>query len=133
MSARNRSSRATKQAIELAFAVPQVVAQRTLRLATAGAQPSLRDQREFWLMGSEKILAFYESWFAMFAEAGRINQQIALSMLQAYWLPWMAPMPGFGSGASRLRHAALDIAHKGVVPIHRRALANANRLGRVRR
>jgi len=84
---RGRSSRATRQAIELAFAVPQVVAHRALRLANAGPAPSVRDQREFWLMGFEKALAFNQSWYAMFAEAGRINQQIALSALRAVWFP----------------------------------------------
>jgi hypothetical protein len=129
-SRRNRSSRATRQAVELAFAVPQVVAHRALRMAAAGSSPSKRDQSEFWLMGTEKVLAFYQSWLAMCTEAGRINQRIALSMLQAYWAPWMSAVPAFGSGAARWYQAALDIANKGVAPIHRRAVANARRLSR---
>jgi hypothetical protein len=130
---RNRTTRAAKQAIELAFAVPQVVAHRTVRMAKAGTTPSLRDQREFWLMGSEKVLAFYQSWWAMLTEAGRINQQIMLSLWQAPWSGWMKPMPGLQSSATRLRNAMLDIAAKGAAPIHRRATANARRLSRSRR
>jgi hypothetical protein len=102
-------------------------------MANAGATPSMRDQREFWLMGFEKVLAFNQSWIAMCAEAGRINQRVALSMLQAFWTPWMSAMPGLGSGAARWQQAAFDIAHKGVAPIHRRAVANARRLSRSRR
>jgi hypothetical protein len=102
-------------------------------MARAGATPSARDQREFWLMGSEKVLAFYQSWFAMFAEAGRINQQIALALFRAWLMPWTATVPSLGRSAARMHRAALDIANKGVAPIHRRAVANAKRLGRGRR
>jgi len=130
---RNRSSKAAMQAVELAFALPQVVAHRMSRMAAAGTTPSARDQREFWTMGFEKVLAFNQSWWAMFAEAGRVNQQIMVSMLRATWLPWMMQAPGFPASAARLQRAAIDIAIKGVAPIHRRALANARRLGHSRR
>ncbi|HMF28004.1 MAG TPA: polyhydroxyalkanoate granule-associated phasin [Candidatus Cybelea sp.] len=130
---RTRSSKAAKQAVELAFAVPQVVAHRMSRIAAAGTTPSARDQREFWTMGFEKVVAFNQSWWAMLAETGRINQQIMASMLRAAWFPWMTQVPGFHASAARLQRAALDIANKGVAPIHRRAVANAKRLGRSRR
>jgi hypothetical protein len=130
---RTRSSKAAKQAVELAFAVPQVIAHRMSRMAAAGTRPSARDQREFWMMGFEKVLAFNQSWWAMFAEAGRINQQIMASMLRAAWFPWMTQAPRFPPSAARLQRAAIDIATKGVAPIHRRAVANAKRLGGSRR
>jgi hypothetical protein len=130
---RNRSSRAARQAVELALAVPQVVAHRALRMASAGATLSASDQREFWRMGYEKVLAFNQSWWAMCAEAVRINQQMALSMVQAFWFPWMRPLPGFRSGAAQLHRAAMDVASKGVAPIQRAATANAKRLSRSRR
>jgi len=130
---RNRSSRAARQAAELALAVPQVVAHRALRMAAAGANPSVRDQRELWLMGYEKVLAFNQSWWAMWAEATRINQQLALSLAQAFWFPWLRPLPGFRSSAAHWHRAALDVANKGVAPIHRAATANARRLSRARR
>lgn len=129
----NRSTRTAKQAVELALAVPQVVAHRTLRMAQAGTRPSARDQHEFWTMGFEKVVAFNQSWFAMCAEAARIQQQMALAATQAFWFPWLKANPILGSTTAQLRRAALDIAAKGVAPIHRRAVANARRLGRVRR
>jgi len=113
--------------------VPQVVAHRTLRMASAGATPSARDQREFWLMGYEKVLAFNQSWWAMGAEAMRIYQEMAMSMVRASWFPWMTPLPGFRSGAAQLHRAAMNVASKGVAPIHRTATANAKRLSRSRR
>ena len=130
---RNRSSRAARQAVELAMAVPQVVAHRTLRMALAGVTPSARDQRELWLMGYEKVLAFNQSWWAMFAEAVRINQQMALSVAQASWFPWLRPLPSPRSSAAQWHRAAMDVATKGVAPIHRTATANARRFSRSRR
>jgi hypothetical protein len=132
MPSRRRSSRAARQAVELALAVPQVVAHRTMRMALAGASPSSHDQSEFWPMGTEKALAFSESWMAMFAEAARVNQQLALSMLRAFWFPWMSPMPTVSQGSARMQRAALGVVGKGIGPVHRRAVSNAKRLGRVR-
>jgi hypothetical protein len=61
---------------ELSLAAPQVVAQRVTRMMTAGPNPSARDQQEFMRMGNEKVVAFYESWMAMWGEA-----------YSAYWQP----------------------------------------------
>jgi len=58
---------------ELAFAAPYVVAHRLTRMALAGASPSARDRKEFTKMGSEKLLAFNQSWNAMFLEAARAS------------------------------------------------------------
>jgi len=128
-----RSSKAARQAMELAIAAPQVVAHRALRAATAGTTPSRRDQQEFWLMGMEKVIAFNQSWFAMFVEAGRASQQMALATMQACWAPWIAAPPTLSNVLQRAQSAALDIASAGTRPIHRRAVANARRLGRTRR
>jgi hypothetical protein len=127
----NRSTRAATQAVELAMAVPQVVAHRTLRMAQAGMTPSARDRQEFWTMGFEKVVAFNQSWFAMFADAGRIQQQFAMSALQSLWFPWLKAMPAFGQ--AQMRRAAMHIAAKGFAPIHQTAVANARRLGRTGR
>lgn len=132
MPSRRRTTRAAKQAVELALAAPQVVAHRTMRMALAGTSPSARDQREFWLMGTEKALALGESWMAMFAEAARVNQQIALSMMRAFWFPWLSPLPTLAQGSARLQKAALGVLGKGIGPVHRRATGNARRLGRLK-
>jgi len=124
---RRNTRRATRQAIELAAAVPAVVAHRMSRLALAGPSPSARDRKEFQKMGAEKVAAFYQSWNAMFAEVVRANLRFCFSPL--FWSPW-----GLGtSGGRRTRHlesTALAVLTKGMTPIHRRAVANAKRLGR---
>ena len=121
---RSRKSLAA-QAIDLGFAVPQVIAHRTARMAAAGARPSARDRREFHRMGTEKILAFNEAWSAMAMQAFVENQKLALS----FWFPW-APAK---SVSKQMNTAALNILGKGVAPIRRRAVANAKRLGRAKR
>ena len=50
---------------ELAISVPQVVAHRMARMALAGSPLSARDRREFTGMVNEKLVAFWQSWFAM--------------------------------------------------------------------
>lgn len=103
------------QAAELAIAVPQVVAHRLTRMALAGPFPNARDQREFHGMGQEKVIAFYQSWFAMGWAMVQALQQSWISMLQGVRVP--------------LIDANL-ILSKGLRPVHRRATANARRLGR---
>ena len=130
MPARRRAARNTRQAIELALAVPQVVAHRVGRATNAGPFPSLRDRREFQRMGTEKLAAFYESWNSMAIEIARANMRLLCSPL--WWsTPWKAMVPG-SRAASMHARTALDILHRGTSPYHRRAVANARRLARVR-
>ena len=79
------------QAAELAMAVPQVIAHRVTRMAIAGPAPVARDRREFQRMSAEELAAFNESWNAMAQQALCANQQLAMSFMQALWLPWAAP------------------------------------------
>ena len=130
MPARRRGPRNTRQAIELALAVPQVVAHRLGRAAHAGPFPSPRDRREFQRMGVEKIAAFYESWNAMVVEMTRANLRLLLALASSN--PWTA-MAADSRTASMHVRAALDILHSGTTPYHRRAVANARRLARLRR
>jgi len=81
-------------------------------------------------MGAEKIAAFYESWNAMVVEMSRANMRLLCSPL--WWSnPWKAIAPGSRAPATHAR-TALDILHRGTSPYHRRAVANARRLARVR-
>jgi hypothetical protein len=130
---RRRSKTLAVQAAELAFAVPQVVAHRATRIAMAGASPSARDRREFRRMGTEKVAAITESWNAMAMQAFLANQQLALSYMQSLWFPWLGPKPSAKSASRQMTKAALGILGEGMAPIHRRAVANAKRLGRARR
>jgi hypothetical protein len=111
---RRRSKALAAQTVDLAFAVPQVIAHRVARMA---------DQQEMHRMGTEKFAAFGEAWTAMALEAWLANQKFALSFMQSALLP----------GTRQLNKAALDILASGMTPIRRRAVANARRLGRPRR
>ena len=127
-SRRRRKSRSLNvKATELALAVPQVVAHRVTRMALAGTSPTARDQREFRQMGAEKMAAFTESWNAMATQAFRANYLLATS----FWRSWLAGRPSQSSG-SQLHNAALGVLGKGLGPVHRRAVANAKRLARIR-
>jgi hypothetical protein len=119
------------QSIELGVAVPQVVALRLARMASAGASP--RARKEFHRMGAEKITALNEAWTAMAAQAFLENQKFALSFIQSLWLPWSRPNASVNSASRQLTDAWLGILGKGMAPVRRRAVANAKRLGRTKR
>lgn len=121
---RSRSKRElASQATELAMAVPQVVAHRVWRMATAGPQLSARDRREFTRMGSEKTAAFFESWWAMGWHLVRLQQQAWLSLFGIGVSPWV------GHGAKR---AATAVLGTGLAPVRRRAVANSKRLNKLK-
>jgi hypothetical protein len=130
---RHKSKSLAAQTIELGLAVPQVIALRAARMAAAGASPSVRDRKEFYRMGAEKVLAFNEAWNAMAAQAFLENQKLALSFVQSLWFPWTHPRSSAKSASRKLTRAGLGILGKGMAPARRRAVANARRLGRAKR
>jgi hypothetical protein len=96
---------------------PQVIALRAARMLAAGASPNARDRREMARMGNEKVEACWESMNAM---AGQAMRQ---------WLSaWLNPWAAFSMKASH--RSAAKILEKGLIPVHRRAKANARRLSR---
>ena len=113
---------------ELAWAAPQVVAQRLARIAAAGPRPSARDRREFQRMSAEKTAAFAESWNAMAQQAARANQALAASFWRTAWSP--LTLAQLSMNAALLQSAALGVLSKGLAPVHRTATANAKRLAR---
>jgi hypothetical protein len=115
--ARRKSHSLSRQAAELAVAVPQVVAHRLTRLALAGSVPSARDRREFHGMGQEKVHAFWQSWFAMGWAMTQAMQQAWIAMLQGARVPLLDTQA---------------ILSRGLAPVHRKATANARRLARTR-
>jgi hypothetical protein len=129
---RRRSKALAAQTVDLAFAVPQVVANRVARMAIAGARPSARDRQELYRMSTEKFAAFNEAWGSMALETWLANQKMALSFMQSLWFPWARPLSA-RSASTQLSNAALDILARGMTPIRRRAVTNARRLGRARR
>lgn len=122
-----RSSRKTSSAgklLELGVAAPQVVAHRLARMAAAGPVLSTRDRKEFVGMVLEKQAAFAQGWAAMWVEGWRAQQQIALACLSGK--PWTPRDTAQASAAFE------RITSSGLAPMHRKAVANARRLGRVR-
>ena len=136
VSSRRKAARLGTQASELMLAAPQVVAHRLGRMARAGHRPSVKDQREFHRMGAEKLAAFGEAWQAMTLQMLKSNQRLAASMMRSGW-PGAALRNGsmdapLARAAALWQQAALDILGQGIRPVHRRAVANAKRLGRSR-
>lgn len=129
MPSRRTRSTATlaRKSTELAFAAPQVVAHRVTRILAAGPHPSARDRREFQRMGSEKLSAFGEAWSAMTLQAMRAHQAFATALFRAWWSPWALAAPW--QAATALQGAMLGVLNKGIAPVHRKATANARRLG----
>jgi hypothetical protein len=130
MPGRRRKKPVPVQVAELAMAVPVVVAHRVARMALAGPSPSLRDRREFGRMTAEKIAAFHESWNAMILASFYASQQAATTLVQQMWMPWSVARTRGTAGA--VRRTALRVLGKGIAPVHRRAVANARRLGRAK-
>jgi hypothetical protein len=122
-------------------------------MATAGASPSVRDQREFRLMGQEKMDAMAESAQAMALQMMTMNPIIGLSALELMMkssgaLLSLASSTSISQSLSRqaelgrviaqsakmnaeLTHSAAKVAHHGLKPIHSRATANARRLAKI--
>jgi hypothetical protein len=107
-----------RHSMGLALAVPEVVAQRVMRMWMAGTPMSQRDRDEFHRMYAEKFAAFYESWNAMALEMFRVS--LTLGLFPVWTL------------TARNRKAGLRVLSAGLAPIHRRAAANAKRLRRIR-
>ena len=120
------------QAIDLGFAIPQVVAHRAMRMARAGSSPTLRDREEFYLMSAEKVAAFYESWTAMAIEMYRVTLQLSLSAMPGFWFRWPVTTRSSRAAQDQWQRSFFAVLGKGVAPIHRRAVANAKRLARRR-
>ena len=134
MSARRNRKALTlaRKSAELAVAVPVVVAHRVARMARAGSPPNARDRREFTRMGTEKLMAFNESWMAMWAQSMRIQQEISVAMWRSWWSVWTNPRLQNALPEVHAPWAALRVMAKGMAPVHRRTTANARRLGRTR-
>ena len=138
---------------EAAIASAQVIGHRVSRLALASAIPSMRDQREFSLMGGEKAEAALESAQAVWMRMLGMNQQFAaLAMKQIFstsiTLMSLAAsrtaaesvtrqsklvrdaMTNSAVAASTLSGAAARVARIAARPVHARISANARRLGR---
>jgi hypothetical protein len=122
-----------RKTMETAMAAPQVVAHRMGRMATAGASPSRRDQKEFTGMVAEKQQAFVQSCMAMATQTLRLQQQIWSSLWAVGLTPWSRKPAASLAAARRVQSAAVSIAEKGLAPVHRKAVSNAKRLSKAKR
>lgn len=120
------------QAAELALAVPQVVSHRLARMALSGPRLSERDRKEFALMVAEKNAAFGEAWQAMATHGARANQALAASFFKSFLGVARGKRPSPARSVAQLHHATLGVLGKGLAPVHRKAVANAKRLGRTK-
>ena len=137
---------------EMMLASAQVIGHRTGRMALAGPAPNARDRREFAMMGREKIEASAQSAQAMATHiltmSPHMGVQALNSMLRstaAFVLLASSRTPGqliarqvalaraLGQSAVSIAGAsksATRLAHRGLKPIHAKAIANAKRLGK---
>ena len=120
------------KAAELAAAVPQVVAHRVARMAISGPKLSARDRKEFELMVAEKHAAFGESWNAMAKHAAIAQRDLTASFYKSFIALARGKKPSAARSAAQLHRAALGVLGKGLAPVHRKAVANAKRLGRTK-
>ena len=145
------SDLATKT-LEMILASAQVIGHRTGRMALAGPTPHARDRREFALMGQEKIEAGAQSAQAMAAHMMAMSQpwgalafrhilrssaafmSLASSRTPSQLIARQAALAR-ALGQSTVSMAdvsknAVKLAHRGLKPIHAKAIANAKRLGK---
>ena len=118
---------------ELALAVPQVVAHRVARMATAGPTLSARDLKEFHLMFAEKGAAFAQAWQAMAMQTMLANQALAFSFARSFWSASSRGKITPSKVVAQLQGAALGVLGESLAPVHRKATANARRLARTKR
>ncbi len=140
---------------EIMMASAQVISHRTSRIAMAGPALSERDQREFVLMGQEKIEAVAESAQAIAQRMLNLNQEISMLVFKQLLagtsgiisLATRAPIgqssklqaelvrdtvSNSAAAVSQLTDSVARVAHRGLKPIHSRATANARRLGKLK-
>lgn len=139
---------------EMLVASAEVIGHRTGRLMSCGPLPNSEDQREFTLMGQEKLEAAAEAAAAMAFHAIEAQQKLLGSamrqMLQGSstmlslvsstsaeqaaesQAKLLRAMTRSAIATSRLSAAPALMAHQGLAPIHARATANAKRLGKLK-
>jgi hypothetical protein len=102
-------------------------------------------------MCTEKVQAFWESMFAMNVQVIKAQQEYARTVALQWWRLWTtapfaagAPMtgamaslaraPGMTGPTRRQRQRAIaKVLDAGLAPVHKRATANARRLGRIKK
>jgi hypothetical protein len=128
-SARRRSL--SEKCMELAVAVPQVVAHRATRAALAGSIMSEQDRREFHRMVNEKHAAFAQACWEMALQMCRVNLKLITIMVRASVAPFSSDAPSVAATVAQTQKAVMTVLDKGFAPVHRRAVLNAKRLSKI--
>lgn len=136
---------------EMMLASAQVISHRTSRMMLAGVNPSVRDRREFTLMGQEKIEAATESIQAVATRMMVLPMQLSAllfrqmmsgaSSMSALTLGPAAVLSTKGqmalmqdtltrstTMATQVSGSLARLVQHGIKPIHSRATSNAERL-----
>lgn len=137
---------------EMMLASASVVTHRTGRMANASLPPSAHDQKEFHLMGQEKLEATQEAAMAgarvlldmgpgmatkAFGQMWAVSSDLmALAMstspTQAMERQAKLGRTVMSPGSAELAGAAARLTGKMLAPVHSRATANAKRLNRLK-
>lgn len=140
------------QTTGMMLASAEVIGHRTTRMANASIPPSARDAAEFTLMGQEKVEAATESMqaaglamltFSPFAAMKMLNEMAAVQT-SLFHLATSSSLPAamsrhqtLGRSMRKATDSALSLSDHAanaaldtLKPIHRRATANAKRLGK---
>lgn len=116
MKTRSRRSKSlSAKAVQISMNAPQIAAERMARMAAAGPFQSAADRHEMSLMVNEKVLAFWQSWTAMWVSAAS--------------LPWKLATSPANLGPRAIEH----VLHAGLAPVHAAVMSNQRRLNRRRR
>jgi hypothetical protein len=68
----------------------------------------------------------------MATHGARVNQALAASFFKSLLGAAHGKRPSPARSLAQLHHAALGVLGKGLAPVHRKAVANAKRLGRTK-
>ena len=140
------------KAMQMSAAAAQVIAIRTTRMASHGANPNAADKREMHRMGAEKVDAFsragtalasgalplmagmaMQSWrtsFDLLNGMTRLaaSRTIPQTMARQRQLADTLMRGGATAGQAAASNATARLAHRALAPVHRKATANAKRL-----
>ena len=83
-------------------------------------------------MVAEKNAAFVESWNAMAVQAVLANQALAASFFTSFLGVSRGKKLSLTRSGAQIQRAALGVIGKGLAPVHKKATANAKRLGRTK-
>jgi hypothetical protein len=108
------------------LSAPQVMAIRLSDMAAHGHRPTAAGQAEMLRMGSEKVLAFSQSWWAMC-----MNWWLMPLTLAPAWTRSLGASPGAARSLhNAMGRASVSLLTAGVTPVHRAVVANRRRLSR---